>query len=100
MLGPIHIGDSAKIGSNSVVIRDVPASGTVVGVPGKLAQNRASTRAQLDHADLPDPVANLLSAFVEEIDALRARVAALEGQPEAKLAGRKTEHDGFDGETT
>jgi serine O-acetyltransferase len=100
VLGPIHIGDGAKIGSNSVVIRDVPASATVVGVPAKLAQNKGSTRAQLDHADLPDPVANLLSAFVEEIDALRARVALLEGRPEPKLAGRSTEHDGFDGDAT
>ncbi len=99
VLGPIHIGDGAKIGSNSVVIRDVPAGSTVVGVPGKVMAGGKgrSARGQLDHADLPDPVANVLGALVEELDALRARVAELEGAPEPRLAGRSSEHDGFDG---
>lgn len=36
VLGPIHIGDDAKIGANSVVVKDVPAGGVAVGVPGKV----------------------------------------------------------------
>jgi len=36
ILGPITIGDDARVGSNSVVVRDVPAGATVVGIPGRI----------------------------------------------------------------
>jgi len=40
VLGPIEIGDGARIGSNAVVVKPVPAGATVVGVPGKLVERR------------------------------------------------------------
>ncbi len=36
ILGPIHIGDNAKIGSNAVVVKDVPADATAVGIPARI----------------------------------------------------------------
>ena len=38
VLGDIQIGDGAKIGANAVVIRDVPANATAVGIPAKVIQ--------------------------------------------------------------
>lgn len=101
VLGPIQIGDGAKIGSNSVVVRDVPESATVVGVPGKIARSKSKGDSQAEllhqHADLPDPVANVLQALVDEIDVLRRRVSELEGHP-PELHGRDDEMSDFEGE--
>lgn len=38
ILGGIHIGDGAKIGANAVVVKDVPAGATAVGVPAKILE--------------------------------------------------------------
>jgi serine O-acetyltransferase len=92
ILGPIHVGDGAKVGSNSVVVRDVPAGSTVVGVPGRLGSRRSARH--LDHADLPDPVAGLLQELMQKVEVLQARVATLEGGP-VGLGGRADEMDAF-----
>lgn len=102
VLGPIQVGDGAKIGSNSVVVRDVPESATVVGVPGKVAGGvgrAGSGQAELlhQHADLPDPVANVLQALVDEIEMLRRRVSDLEGDSDG-LHGRDDEMGEFEGD--
>jgi len=50
LLGGVHIGDDASIGANSVVLRDVPAGGTAVGVPARLLRDSSSspvTRSEL-----------------------------------------------------
>lgn len=41
VLGPITVGDNARIGSNAVVVKDVPAGATVVGIPGRIAGSKA-----------------------------------------------------------
>ncbi len=79
MLGAIHIGDHARIGSGSVVVRDVPAGATVVGVPARvILPKRARFDAALDHASLPDPVVEMIRALAEQNERLRERVSALE----------------------
>ncbi|MCS6799843.1 MAG: serine O-acetyltransferase [Myxococcota bacterium] len=82
ILGHITIGDGARIGSGSVVIRPVPEGATVVGVPGRTVPSRADRRARfdatLDHANLPDPVAEMLRELRDQNERLRARVEALE----------------------
>lgn len=78
VLGAIQIGDGARVGSNSVVIRDVPEGTTVVGVPGKaMRTERPSIEAQLDHANLPDPVAQLVNTLAREVEGLREEVRRL-----------------------
>src|SRR6476469_8545876 len=42
ILGPIHVGDGAKIGSNAVVVKDVPAGATAVGIPGRIVEPEAA----------------------------------------------------------
>ena len=70
VLGNIHIGDGARIGANSVVIRDVPAHSTVVGVPGRIAtrEGKRITGINLDHTNLPDPLTQALEKLQHEID--------------------------------
>lgn len=96
ILGAIQIGDGARVGSGSVVIRDVPARATVVGIPGRVAEGSRDVRAELDHAALPDPVANVLSSLIEEVEALRREVAHLRGDSVARPAGRDREDASFD----
>jgi serine O-acetyltransferase len=79
ILGAIHVGDHARIGAGSVVVKDVPPGGTVVGVPGRLmAPKRGRLDAALDHANLPDPVAEMVRALAEQGERLRERVSELE----------------------
>jgi serine O-acetyltransferase len=85
LLGPVAVGDRAKIGANSVVIHDVPPDSTVVGNPGHPVRVNG-TRPEgpdADWAHLPDPVADALKGMAERIGELEEMVAELTGkQPE------------------
>jgi serine O-acetyltransferase len=70
ILGNITIGNKSKIGANSVVIQDVPAHSTAIGVPAKIIK-RKDTKCHLDHNILPD-------ISKEMFDYLLKRVAVLE----------------------
>ncbi|QQR90577.1 MAG: serine O-acetyltransferase [Myxococcales bacterium] len=82
VLGAITIGDDARIGSGSVVIRPVPAGATVVGVPGRIVPAKGDKASRfestLDHASLPDPVAEMVRALRDENDQLRKRIENVE----------------------
>lgn len=82
ILGAIPIGDGARIGSGSVVVRPVPAGATVVGVPGRIVplttDRRARFDATLDHASLPDPVTEMVRALRDENEKLRQRLTQIE----------------------
>lgn len=69
VLGGITIGDHVKIGANSVVLRSVPAQATVVGIPGKIIRTAAgeSPEKLMDHANIPDPVAERLEALERDL---------------------------------
>jgi serine O-acetyltransferase len=78
ILGAITIGDNVKIGSNSVVLKSVPPGATVVGVPGRIVEDRHSPLEDLDHGRLPDPVAEAIKLMSMEQAELRTRLKRLE----------------------
>lgn len=80
ILGNITIGDYARIGSGSVVTKDVPPHATVVGVPGRVIKQRKKDEqeAMLDHGQLPDPVAEAIMVVLKENCKLKQRIIKLE----------------------
>jgi len=86
ILGPITIGERVRVGANSVVVKDVPADRTVVGVPGRIVDTRAgSLRPEngisLDHNLLPDPVAKSIACLIERIESMERELAELRHEP-------------------
>lgn len=76
VLGNITVGNNVRIGAGSVVVKDVPDDCTVVGVPGKIVKMKGvSTKNELDHGDLPDPVRERLNQMQSEIDCLKELLA-------------------------
>jgi len=82
-LGAIVIGEGARIGSGSVVIKPVPAGSTVVGVPGRIVTNQKEPLLELDHAKLPDPVSEALQIVINEHRKLEKRIKKLEESGDA-----------------
>jgi serine O-acetyltransferase len=78
ILGPITIGQEARVGSGSVVIKSVPPGATVVGVPGRIVEEQREARIDLDHSRLPDPVAEAIRLVLAEQDKLEDRIKKLE----------------------
>ncbi|MFH1996130.1 MAG: serine O-acetyltransferase [Candidatus Omnitrophota bacterium] len=76
VLGNITVGDNVNIGANAVVIRDVPANSTVVGVPGRIAkkEGRKFPGINLDHTSLPDPLTQALNRLQDEIDHIEGEI--------------------------
>jgi len=84
VLGPIEIGEGARVGSNSVVVKAVPAGATVVGVPGRVIdRNKSQTTKEREEiaskmgfnaygatADMPDPVAHAINHMLDHIHAM------------------------------
>lgn len=77
-LGPITIGDGARIGSSSVVIKSVPPGVTVVGIPGRIVTKQVQPVADLEHGKLPDPVAEAIRLVLKEQGNLEERLKKLE----------------------
>ncbi len=78
VLGSITIGENSKIGAGSVVLRDVPPNSTVVGIPGRVrVQDGIRVNKDLNHRDLPDPVADRLKELENEIKRLTEELEAL-----------------------
>ncbi len=53
IIGPIHVGDGARIAANSLVNRDVPAGATVMGVPGRVVKRRGAIDLSINRRDVP-----------------------------------------------
>jgi serine O-acetyltransferase len=82
VLGNISIGDNVKIGANAVVLSDVPANSTVVGVPGRIVRLQGQKPEDLNHADIPDPIAHRLQLLQKEIDCLAKKIDCEDAEKE------------------
>lgn len=78
VLGAITVGDYAKIGAGSVVLKSVPPNATVVGIPARVVVLDGRRVDELDQINLPDPVAGQLTMMQDRIHELEARLARLE----------------------
>lgn len=76
ILGGITIGDNVKIGANSVVLKNVAANSTVIGVPARVIKTQGTRLpdATMDQVDLPDPISDRLIALEQELIELRKKV--------------------------
>ncbi len=83
VLGDITIGDFVKVGANSVVLRSVPSNSTVIGIPGRVIKTIGDRlpEATMDHANIPDPIAERFEAMEQELIALRKQVEQSEKRP-------------------
>jgi serine O-acetyltransferase len=91
VLGPLNVADGARIGSNAVVVKDVPAGATVVGIPGRIV--KANIEQDSEHhkrrkafakkigfdaygtsADMPDPVANAIDALLDHVHVMDSQM--------------------------
>ena len=82
LLGPIAVGDGAKIGANTVVIEDVPPHATVVGNPGHPVKldGRRVEGPDADWIHLPDPIAEAIKTLSQRLADLERRLADLDGR--------------------
>ena len=79
ILGPFKVGDNSKIGSNSVVVKEVPATATVVGIPGRVVlSGEKRVGVDLQHDKLPDPVAKAVSCVFDQLHQLGEQVEELQ----------------------
>lgn len=80
ILGPFTVGDGAKVGSNSVVVKAVPAGATVVGIPARVVEHvqgeagRMAFDAYAVSADLDDPLNKVLLTIGSRTDDLDTRL--------------------------
>lgn len=110
VLGSFNVGDHAKIGAGSVVLKEVPANATVVGIPGKVVLmygKKVKSKEELEqeknlsceiraleeesdidlsHDNLPDPDQEMLMCMHRSVQRLEERVQLLEKELEGKNA--------------
>src|SRR5262245_28066820 len=84
VLGPITVGEGARVGANAVVVADVPAGVTVVGIPAKVAMPRGKSQEFRAYGtptvEAPDPVARAIDGLMDQVSRLQARIDQLEMQ--------------------
>jgi len=81
VLGAINIGNNSRIGAGSVVIHDVPANATAVGVPARVGLGfSAAEIEQLEHGKLPDPIADAIRFVIKEQEKLEERLKKVESK--------------------
>ncbi len=88
ILGPIRVGDRARVAANSVVIEAVPDGATVVGIPGRVvAPGRRTTHGfDLDHHLIPDPVGKAIACLLDRVAQLEHALAHSQGLASADNA--------------
>ncbi len=77
IMGDIKIGDCSKVGAGSVVLKSVPNGATVVGIPGRNVKEKRKCAIDLDHGELPDPVAEVIQLILERQDELEKQIQSL-----------------------
>jgi serine O-acetyltransferase len=88
ILGSFTVGENSRVGSNAVVIQEVPPNSTVVCIPGRLVKRDGVRVNRLDHASLPDPVIDIFQELQQQINELKTQL-----EQERQKNGGAREHD-------
>ena len=88
VLGAITVGANTRIGAGSVLLRDVAADSTVVGIPGRVIHQSGVRIDPLAHSALPDAEASVIRNLMERIDNLESQVSQLQSCLKEVAAGR------------
>jgi serine O-acetyltransferase len=94
-MGNIEVGDDARVGAGAVVSRPVEPGATVVGVPAHpihLKRPAPLPMPNLEHADLPDPVAEAMAVLLERVERLEAELHILRGAQHSHENGSTDDH--------
>lgn len=92
VLGAITVGANTRIGAGSVVVRDVEADSTVVGIPGRVVHQSGVRINPLAHSALPDTEANVIRNLMERIDHLENEVTAMQNSMNDIKEGRQPQN--------
>ena len=79
VLGSIRVGNNARIGAGSVVVKAVPDNSTVVGIPGRVVRMRCDQETQLEHGNLPDPEGQAMAELASRVEQLESLVREMAG---------------------
>lgn len=103
LLGPIKVGNDARIGSNAVVVGNVPDGATMVGVPAHAIEGRDRRKDKdtgkcedfspyaIPRRGIKDPVECQIAALAKHMETLQARLDALEGQRQGADTAKRWE---------
>lgn len=87
VLGPFKVGDNSKIGAGAVVLKEVPANCTVVGVPGRIVKKdntqicSVTNNIDLDQVRLPDPIQKEIEDIAQRLKDLESKLEMIETLP-------------------
>lgn len=103
VLGSFKVGDNSKIGSGSVVLKEVPPNSVVVGVPGRVVTrdgvrvnpNDEESMIDLNHDKLPDPVAEYEEKLARHMEEINGRLKDIEKLIYDYQAKQKAEQEAF-----
>ncbi|MBT3347374.1 MAG: serine O-acetyltransferase [Thiotrichales bacterium] len=92
VLGPITLESGARVGSNSVVVKDVPEGATVVGIPARVIQRKRAINPNVEEfakkigfdaygasSEMPDPVANAINCILDHVHAMDSQMEEMCG---------------------
>jgi len=77
VLGSFTVGDNSRIGANAVVLNEVPANSTVVGIKARIVKRDGVRVDKLDHANIPDPIIDMFRQLQQQVEELKKEVEAM-----------------------
>lgn len=80
VLGSFTVGDNSRIGSNTVVLNEIPPNSTVVGIPGRIVKRDGVRVGRLEHDKLCDPVIDMFRQIQDQIDELKSKFSSYQEQ--------------------
>jgi serine O-acetyltransferase len=99
ILGPITIGEHARVGANAVVTSDIPACVTAVGIPAKVIMPRYKSKTGEFRAyattpeGVPDPVQQVLDQMRSQMSDMQKRIDELEQEKTSRSDGKNEDDD-------